>query len=254
MRTLLSILLVCLTASAVRAQTPAPATAKHGKHHKAGDTNAPAGAPDSDAAAAADQTAQIQNYQKAFVPSDPWRVMNDKTNFARGGDWVQFEGRVTQVTSDGLVLQGWFGEPLCYLLPHNTTATTMTSFLLSNYPRRAAVGQVLSRNDRLVALKSGTKNDLTQLDYGTVWVHQLTEEEKAAAVSAKSKTDAKVLAFHQELADKGDAYGEYKMGVRYLNGDGVDKDPQKARDLLAKAAAQGNKDATDELAKLAPAN
>ncbi len=184
--------------------------------------------------------AQVQNYQKAFVPTDPWRVMEDKTNFARGGDWVQFEGRVTQVTPDGLVL------PRAGSANHSATCSRMTRlplplshFFLSNYPRRAAVGQVLSRNDRLVALKSGTKNDLPLLDYETVWVHQLTEEEKAAAVSAKSKTDAKVLAFHQELADKGDAYGQYKMGVRYLNGDGVDKDPQKARDLLAKAAAQG---------------
>ncbi|MDB6022292.1 MAG: hypothetical protein JWQ04_2149, partial [Pedosphaera sp.] len=202
---------------------------------------------------AADQAKQFQQYQKNFVPADPWRVLNDKTNFARGDDWVQFEGRVTQVTSDGITVQGTFGEPLFYLLPNNGNATT-GNFLLSNYPRPMAIGQIFSRNDRAVAFKAGTKNDLPNLDYGLVYVPELTEEQKAQAVQVKSKTDSKVLAFHKELAEKGDAYGEYKMGVRYLNGDGVDKDLAKARDLLGKAAAQGNKDAATELAKLPEAN
>jgi hypothetical protein len=252
MKTVISIFLVCLTTFAVCAQTQNPAPAKHAKHHKtAGGTNDPAGGAETNSAAA-DQTAQVQLYQKSFVPTDPWRVMNDKTNFARGGDWVQFEGHVAKVSSDGIVIQGWFGEPLCYLLPNNTTGT-VTTFLLSNFPRKVAPGLFLSRADKWVAMKAGDKNEMPQLDYGAVWVRQVTEEEKAQAASAKARSEAKVLAWHQELADKGDAYGEYKMGVRYLNGDGVDKDAQKGRDLLAKAAAQGNRDASDELAKL-PAN
>src|SRR5579859_3396328 len=118
MKTILVSLLLCSLASSVLAQQP-PNGVKH--HHKkdpnnpAGDTNAPATQPEP----SADQTRQVQEYQKTFVPADPWRVMNDKTNFARGAEWVQFEGRVTQVTADGLVVQGWFGSPLCYLLPNN---------------------------------------------------------------------------------------------------------------------------------------
>ncbi|HEX3797404.1 MAG TPA: SEL1-like repeat protein [Verrucomicrobiae bacterium] len=246
MKTVSGIFLLCLAAFTLWAQTATPA--KHGKHHKAGGTNSAAGASDADSPTA-DQTAQVQNYQKAFVPTDPWRVMNDKTNFARGGDWVQFEGHVAKVSTEGVVITGWFDEPLAYLLPNNTTGTAKT-FVVVNYPRPVAVGQFLSRNDKLVALKAGDKNDMPMLDYGAVWVHQLTEEEKEQAASAKSKTEARVLAFQQEQADKGDAYGQYKMGMRYLNGDGVDKDPQKGRDLISKAAAQGNKDASDELTKL----
>lgn len=248
MKTFLVLLLICGVAGPVFAQTPTP----H-KHHRKSSTNAP---PDAAAPApdpGVDQAQQVAAYQKTFVPTDPWRVMNDKTNFAKGGDWVQFEGRVAKVSGDGVVIQGTFGEPLFYLLPNNGGATSGT-FLLNNYPRAVGVGQVLSRNDKLVALKAGTKDDMPQLDYETVYVPQLSEEQKAAIASNKSKTDAKVLAWHKELADKGDAYGEYKMGLRYETGDGVDKDVDKAKDMLGKAAAQGNSDAASELSKLTSTN
>jgi TPR repeat protein len=254
MKLLLSLALLCFLAGSAFAQTP---PVKH--HHR--NTNAPAGSPDGGGNPAyptpapespAEQTKQVEFYQKSFVPNDPWRIINSATNFAKGADWVQFEGRVTQVSADGLVIQGWFGEPLFYMLPNNGGATT-ASFLLSNYPRNVGVGQTFSRNDRLVAMKSGDKNGMPSLDYGAVYVPELTDEQKAAAAQAKSKAADKVLAFHKELADKGDAYGQFKMGMRYLTGDGVDKDMAKARDLLGKAAAQGNKDAATELAKL-PAN
>jgi len=179
--------------------------------------------------------------------------MNDKTNFARGEDWVQFEGRVASVSGDSIVVQGTFGPPLFYMLPNNGGATT-GSFVLSNYPRSVAAGQIFSRNDRLVAFKGGTKDNMPQLDYETVYVPQLTDDQKAAIAQSKSKTDAKVLAWHKELAEKGDAYGEYKMGLRYETGDGVEKDLAKAKDLLGKSAAQGNKDAADELAKITASN
>jgi TPR repeat protein len=246
MKKILIILVVwsgCWLAQFANAQTPPP---KH--HHKqAGGTNA--ASPSAANTAAADAAQQLQEYQKTFVPTDPWRIMNDKTNFARGLDWVQFEGRVTQATAEGLVLQGWYGEPLAYLFPNATNMTT-TTFYLSGYPRHTAVGQLLSRNDRLMAYKSGQKNEMANLEYGVVYVPQLTEEQKEHAAQAKTTTESKVLAWHEELAKNGDAYGEYKMGMRYLNGDGVDKDPAQARDLLNKSAAQGNQDAKDALAKL----
>lgn len=250
MKTFLVLLLLCGLAAPTFAQTDPPAPHKH--HKK----NQPA-APDASAAPApdpsADQAKQVAEYQKTFVPTDPWRIMNDKTNFARGDEWVQFEGRIASVSGDGIVVQGTFGQPLFYMLPNNGGATT-GSFVLNNYPRSVAAGQVFLRNDRLVAFKGGTKDNMPQLDYETVYVPQLTEEQKAAIAQSKSKTDAKVLAWHKELAEKGDAYGEYKMGLRYETGDGVDKDLAKAKDMLGKSAAQGNKDAAAELAKLSPPN
>lgn len=75
---------------------------------------------------------------------------------------------------------------------------------------------------------------------------------RAAAKTPESKTDldARILKSHQDLADKGDAYGELRMGLRYRDGDGVPKDLDKAREWLHKSADQGDSDAASALAKL----
>jgi TPR repeat protein len=73
---------------------------------------------------------------------------------------------------------------------------------------------------------------------------QQVEQAKKKAMAAN------VLKFHRELADAGDPYGEYKMGLRYLKGDGVEKDEKVGRDFLKQAAAHGFQDAVDALAKL----
>jgi TPR repeat protein len=72
------------------------------------------------------------------------------------------------------------------------------------------------------------------------------------ASEMKADMDARVLKSHQELADQGDRYGEYRMGLRYRDGDGVPKDLAKAREWLQKSADQGDTDAATELAKLSP--
>jgi Sel1 repeat len=95
-------------------------------------------------------------------------------------------------------------------------------------------------------------------DYGLDYTpppRQLTPEEAAAAKKEaekrKSETKDKTLEWHQDQADKGNAYGQYRMGLRYLKGDGVPSDRAKAIDYLSKAAAQGNEEAQKELRKLA---
>ena len=54
---------------------------------------------------------------------------------------------------------------------------------------------------------------------------------------------AAVLKHHQELAAQGDGYGLFKMGERYLKGDGVEADRAKGLSLLKRAAAMGREDA-----------
>lgn len=68
--------------------------------------------------------------------------------------------------------------------------------------------------------------------------------------TAKQGMDAKLLGYHKDLADKGDAYGELRMGLRYHDGDGVPQDLDKAREWLQKAADQGDSDAASALDKL----
>ena len=82
----------------------------------------------------------------------------------------------------------------------------------------------------------------------------LTPEQIAAAKASialqKQEAQAAALKYNQDLSDKGDAYGQLRMGQRYASGDGVPKDLVKARELLSKSAAQGNPEATPELATL----
>ena len=76
------------------------------------------------------------------------------------------------------------------------------------------------------------------------------EKEKQRKDLIKETAKNKALKFNQDAADKGDAYGLMRMGERYRDGDGVEKDLAKAKDYLTKAAAAGSPTATDELSKL----
>ena len=81
----------------------------------------------------------------------------------------------------------------------------------------------------------------------------LDDQRRAAAEKAddtKTAVQARVLKSNQEDADKGDEYGLLRMGERYRDGDGVEKDLAKAKDYLTKAAAAGSQTAADALSKL----
>jgi TPR repeat protein len=81
--------------------------------------------------------------------------------------------------------------------------------------------------------------------------------QKAAQRAAAEKLAAdkkagyeRALKYNQDLADKGDAYGLLRMGERYRDGEGVDKDLKKAREYFTKALAAGSPEAEAELNKL----
>lgn len=73
---------------------------------------------------------------------------------------------------------------------------------------------------------------------------------KAKAEASKKSGAAAALKSNQDAAAKGDSYGLMRMGERYRDGDGVDKDLAKAKDYLQKAADAGSPTAADELSKL----
>jgi len=79
--------------------------------------------------------------------------------------------------------------------------------------------------------------------------------QKAAQTSAlaakKAELAARALESDRAAADRGDVYAELQMGKRYRDGDGVEKDPARARDWFSKAAAQGNTEAARDLDALA---
>jgi Sel1 repeat len=71
-----------------------------------------------------------------------------------------------------------------------------------------------------------------------------------AEAKRKAELAARTLTWHREQAEQGSAYGQYQMGMHYLNGDGVPKDLQRARDWFLKSAKQGNDDAYQKLKNL----
>lgn len=81
---------------------------------------------------------------------------------------------------------------------------------------------------------------------------ELTPAEAAKAQVQKDKNDVKQFEFYKRRAEEGSDHAQYELGVRYLNGKGVDKDEKLAREWLGKAAKQGNKEAAAKLAQLGP--
>jgi TPR repeat protein len=70
------------------------------------------------------------------------------------------------------------------------------------------------------------------------------------AAARKATNAANALAWHKEQAEAGSAYGQFQMGLHYLNGDGVPKDLGIARGWFLKSAKQGNDDAYEKLKNL----
>ena len=66
----------------------------------------------------------------------------------------------------------------------------------------------------------------------------------------KAGIEKRVLAFQQRRAREGSASAQYDLAMRYLKGDGVEKDVQHARELLAAAAKGGSPEAQRKIEQL----
>ena len=67
----------------------------------------------------------------------------------------------------------------------------------------------------------------------------------------KQAADAKTVTWLLAQATNGSSSAEYSLGLRYLNGQGVETNKALAIEWLRKAAAQGNTEASNRLEKLA---
>jgi len=218
----------------------------------------------------------LQSKKIYFVPRDPWREIGGQTTYAQGSNWVQFVGRVLQSTPDGIRVKGYYGTPM--QLPDNLYEPFLVrsddktqllvpdneEFFIQGFPYQLADNDFISWPSRLVALNDGvysygtvggSTRTLHKLTYGRVVqapiAAELTPEEKAAQskklADEKAAAEKKALDWNQKQADAGDAYGQWRMGQRYLTGNGVDKNITKAREYFSKAADQGNPDAKKAL-------
>jgi TPR repeat protein len=72
------------------------------------------------------------------------------------------------------------------------------------------------------------------------------EKERAA----QEKADQKAVEFEKQRANQDYGWAQYALGVRYMTGKGIDKDPDQARKWLEKAAKNGESQAVKKLAEL----
>lgn len=83
---------------------------------------------------------------------------------------------------------------------------------------------------------------------------ELEAEARKARIKAEhERLDHNALLWQQERAAAGSATAQRSLAMRYLTGDGVEKDETKGMDLLRKAAAGDDSAAKKELAKREPA-
>ena len=142
--------------------------------------------------------------------------------------------------------------------------TEWTFLALTNFPGEAVVDKTING----LAMKIGIYNyggdtPIELFDMGKPYVPTPEEIAAAKAAQEKAKADAKAKAAEQKKiaaaralqanrnsAAKGDSFGLMRMGERYRDGDGVEKDLAKAKEYLQRAADAGSTTAADELSKL----
>ena len=220
--------------------------------------------------------------EDVLYPKDITRKMPDGSiTLCNGLDgkngWVNFEGKVLEVQSGGIRIQGAFaGEPASgvsygYIRLDGNDLGNEKEFFVAHFPYDVAEGDWIGDNRQTktfyMAKEAGTytystvlggSRTIRKLEYGTPYtpppLPPPTPEQIAAAkskaVADKKTNEEKGLKYNQELAAKGDPYGLFRMGERYRDGDGVPKDLAKARDYFTKAVAAGSPSAADELSRL----
>ena len=194
------------------------------------------------AAAALAESNRLAN----LPPEDPWRFIDGAQVAANGPGWFRFWGRVQGVREGAMLIHGSYSKG---------GSTNEGNFVLVRFPETRTEGDTFTYKESWWAKLDGTTNfegaDYRRLDYGEL---RLTDEEKAAQARAmeekRAKAMATTIAYYQQRADKGDPDAWLRLGEIYRDGDGVPKDAARAREYLAKAAAQGNQDAQKELDRL----
>jgi hypothetical protein len=189
-----------------------------------------------------------------------YREVEGETNSVYGRDWRHFEGRVAQVHSDGMRVEG----QLCRL---DGRDAERCEFFVVNFPFQVADGDVIASTNfhmgKLVAPHTyatamGSHRTLRKLDYGRVV--QLPAPPEAPPPSAhalaerKAKQAGAVFEFYRVQAEGGDALAQFRLGELYRDGNGVDRDPLKACVWFRRAVAQGHKGAEAALADCEAAN
>jgi hypothetical protein len=182
-----------------------------------------------------------------FVLNFPYHL-NAGDNIDTANNYAAFEnGDFRFITEDGeakTIPKLNYGK-LC-ARPENADAVELAAQQLNASDNEQITNAIKNAASKQASLDAARQDlgiaDKSLQDYLKVTIEAASTKNKA--------TQDKVLKFNQEQADKGNVYGLLRMGERYRDGDGVQKDLNKAREYLTKSAAAGSPTAADELSKL----
>jgi TPR repeat protein len=218
-----------------------------------------------------------QAQRSAILDIAQWRIVDGVTNSVRDPGWFHFYGEVRKVETNGLVVHGvlaplndetpalvqsfFEGASLPSRRPDSVGPSAppdklpqLQDFFLVNFPHPVVTQDVLEPKKYYMAkyvgiIEHGNDGHLRQYDYGQPSAFPPPDVE--AKLNAKKNTaDNALLRFEQAQAAKGSATYQRRLGLRYLQGKGVERDPAKGREWLLKAAAQGDTEAAEALKKL----
>jgi hypothetical protein len=209
------------------------------------------------------QKAYQAKLEHDFVPKDPWREIDGKTNYAKAG-WVQFTGEIVAVKPYGIWVKGGYGKPP---FSENFRNEEGREFFVKNYPYQGAYGDNLSSSQNLTAKESGVftftnttggTTTIHQLDYGVPCGPPQPTPEQLGAIKLKQQLDkqrtleGQTNAVHwlQSQATNGDVSAQCSLGLHYLNGLGCETNKEQAIFWLQKAAEQGDSEASNKLSEL----
>lgn len=209
-----------------------------------------------------------------WTPDDPWRIIDGKTNWAKGQNWYQLAGRVVEVQPHGIRVEGVYTDRPGYLTHRLDDYSDKKDFFIRDFPYAVAEGDVIGESMNLTGVANGiysyptvlgASKSLHEFVYGkpcgepqeSIDARKAAEAAETAkqnskieaAKKAKRDAAARILKWNQDQADAGDPYGLMRMGERYRDGEGVETNMNKAQAYFIRASALGNKQAEDDLEK-----
>ena len=222
---------------------------------------------------AAQKAAAFQSERlRSFVPRDPWRVINGETNYVKLTG-REFCGKVVDVSSDGIRIEGEFGDVFSHYYPASGFSDTSlaehgySDFWVANFPFEVVSGQIISSDEHLMAWAVGTysyntvqggSRTIKKLDYGVPCAPPPPSPQQIAAIKAKQELDRKRAAQGQvkarewllTQATNGSASAQCSLGLHYLTGEGGEVNRDLAIYWLKKASDQGDREASNKLVSL----
>lgn len=213
------------------------------------------------------QSSGRADWRASFVPIDPWRAIGGQTNYVKVNG-VQFCGKIRDVTSNGIVIEGEWGQlgTLYYpvngwvnLAPRDQPA--YPEFYVTNYPYKAVTYGIIASAARLMAFSVGTYTYITangtvqaipELDYGIPCgpdpaLVAARQKQIQEAVDARRAIESRRIEFLTRDATNGDSWAQYSLGLHYLHGIGCETNEVMGLFWLLKAAQQGNMSASNDL-------